>query len=74
MNEMIEAINAALAAGINPVTAIRAAFNYTLDELAVTSGLAISELVHLEAGNIDAEKLTRLASALGLPDGTVNCG
>ena len=72
MNEIIDAINSALASGMNPATAIRVAFNYTLDELAVTSGLAISELVHLEAGNVDAEKLARLASALGLPDGTVS--
>ncbi len=67
MVEIIAAIEAALAAGINPVTAIKDATGYNLEELAVTSGLAISELAELETGDLDPAKLIRLTSALGLP-------
>ncbi len=72
MVEIVDAIAAALSAGANPIAAIREATGYTLEQLAVTSGLAITELAELEAGaNADPAKLARLASALGLPEGTV---
>lgn len=71
MVELIDAISTALSAGTNPVTAIRDAFGYSLEDLAVTSGLAITELAELEAGGADPLKLARLASALGLPEGVV---
>lgn len=71
MAELIEAITAALSSGTNPVTAIREATGYTIEQLAVTSGLAETELTDLEAGDVDQTKLARLASALGLPEGVV---
>jgi hypothetical protein len=71
MAELIEAITAALSSGTNPVTAIREATGYTIEQLAVTSGLAEAELTDLEAGDVDQTKLVRLASALGLPQSVV---
>jgi transcriptional regulator with XRE-family HTH domain len=71
MAELIEAITVALSSGTNPVTAIREATGYTIEQLAVTSGLAEAELVDLEAGTVDQARLTRLASALGLPESVV---
>ncbi|MBX9452624.1 MAG: helix-turn-helix domain-containing protein [Neoaquamicrobium sediminum] len=71
MAELIEAITVALSSGTNPVTAIREATGYTIEQLAVTSGLAEAELVDLEAGSVDQVRLTRLASALGLPESVV---
>ena len=68
MLELVDTISAALSAGTNPVTAMRHAFGYSLEELAVTSGLATSELAELEAGDANPAKLARLASALGLPE------
>lgn len=72
MLELVDSISAALSAGTNPVTAMRDAFGYSLEELAVTSGLATSELVELENGDADPAKLARLASALGLPDNLIS--
>ena len=71
MVEIIDAVAAALATGTNPATAIREASGYSLEQLAVTSGLAISEIMGLEAGETDPAKLARLASALGLPEDLV---
>lgn len=72
MIEVVEAITAALSSGVNPVTAIRDATGYTLEQMAVTSGLATSELMELETGvDSDLSKLSRLATALGLPDGVI---
>lgn len=72
MVELIAALEAALATGINPISAIKEATGYSLEQLAVTSGLATSELAELEAGAVDSDKLARLASALGLPSGTLD--
>lgn len=72
MLEHIDTITTALSAGTNPVTAMRDAFGYSLEDLAVTSGLATTELAELEAGGTDPLKLARLASALGLPEGLVS--
>ncbi|SFI33681.1 helix-turn-helix domain-containing protein [Aerobium aerolatum] len=71
MLELVDTISAALSSGTNPVTAMRDAFGYSLEELAVTSGLATSELADLENGGADPAKLARLASALGLPESLV---
>lgn len=67
MIEIVEAINAAIATGTNPVTAIREAFNYSIEELALTSGLATQELAELESAGPDEASLARIATALGLP-------
>jgi len=74
MIEIVEAIHAAIASGTNPVTAIREAFNYSHDDLAVTSGLATQELIEMEAADPDQSTLTRIESSLGLPEGTVSRG
>lgn len=72
MIELIAAVETALSAGTNPVTAIREATGYTLEQLAVTSGLATTEIVALEAGSGDPEKLSRLANSLGLPENVID--
>lgn len=68
MVEIINEISAALSAGVNPVTAIRQATGYSIEQLAIASGLAESELAALEVDTgTDISKLARLAAALGLP-------
>lgn len=59
-------LETALASDVNPITAIRGATGYSLEQLAVTSGLATSELAEMEAGQPNADKLARLTSTLGL--------
>jgi len=67
MIEIMDAIHTALSSGTNPVTAMRDAFGYSLEQVAVASGLATSELAEMEAGDIDPRKLARVAASLGLP-------
>lgn len=67
MIEIVDAINSALSGGANPLTAIRDGFGYSLEQVAVASGLATSELAAMEAGEIDPHKLARVVAALGLP-------
>jgi transcriptional regulator with XRE-family HTH domain len=70
--EFADAVSAALSSGANPVTALREASGYTIEQLAVVSGLATSEIVELEGGiDTDSTKVARLAAALGLPEGGV---
>lgn len=69
MVELIATLEAALVAGINPISAIKEATGYSLEQLAVISGLATSEIAELEAGDADPAKLARLGTALGLPAG-----
>lgn len=50
------------------VAQAREAVGYTVEQLAVTTGLTAEELAAIEGGEgIDAAKLQRIASALGLP-------
>jgi hypothetical protein len=72
MIEIVEAISSAIATGTNPVTAIREAFNYSVEELAVTSGLATQELAALETTDPDQAALSRIESSLGLPAGVAS--
>ena len=59
----------AVAAGTNAVTAVREAMGYSIDDLAVTCGLAIEEILELENSNTtDVAKLRRIATAFGLPE------
>lgn len=69
MGEIIEAITAALNSGANVITALRDAYGYSIEDLSMTSGLAVLEVEDLEAGNIDPAKLARLTASLGLPEG-----
>lgn len=64
-----DTVAAAIAAGANAVTAIREAMGYSIEDLAVTCGLAVDELTDMESGDIaDDDKLRRIASALGFPE------
>ena len=67
-----DAVSAAIAAGVNAVRAIRQAKGYSIEDLAVTCGLAIEEIAGIENGDdSDPSKLRRIASALGLPETTL---
>lgn len=75
MVTIVETIADLLAAGVNPITALRDATGYTLDQIAVASGFALSDLTALEDGaSVDAETLSRITSALGLPGEIVSGG
>ncbi len=57
----------AVAAGTNVVRALRDWARYSVEELALTCGLAVDEIVALEAGDDDdGRKLSRIAAALGV--------
>ncbi|TYR30901.1 helix-turn-helix domain-containing protein [Mesorhizobium microcysteis] len=72
MIELVDAVTTALGSGTNIVTALRDATGYSVEQMSVASGLSSAEIVDLEAGtDNDTSKLTRLASALGLPAGTI---
>lgn len=50
------------------VAQARETVGYTIDQLAVTTGLTAEELTAIERGEeIDASRLQRIAAALGLP-------
>ena len=67
--ELPEPVAAAVAAGTNIVKALRESVGYSVDELALTCGLAIGEISAIEAGeNADPGRLRRIAIALGLPE------
>lgn len=62
-----DAVASAVAAGVNPVKAMREFVGYSIEDLAVTCGLANDEIVSIEAGDdIGSAKLRRVAHALGL--------
>ena len=64
-----EAVSAAVAAGSNALRAVRESIHYTVEDLAIASGLARSEIDEIENGNFaDKAKLRRIANALKLPD------
>lgn len=66
---LMQSISQAVANGSNVVAAIRQAKGYSVEELAVTCGLAVDEIVGLETGaDVPADKLRRIAHALRLPE------
>lgn len=69
MADMIETTASAITAGVNLVKMIKEKFGYTIEDLAVASGLTVEELNGIETGQ-DAEptKLHRIAHSVGLPD------
>jgi transcriptional regulator with XRE-family HTH domain len=68
-NALAETVANAIATGTNIVKAIRVSIGYTVEELALTCGLAVSEISDIEAGNdADPNKLRRIAAALSLPE------
>ncbi|WP_315928723.1 helix-turn-helix transcriptional regulator [Mesorhizobium sp. SP-1A] len=65
-----EAVLKAISAGTNIVRAYREHLGYTIQDVAVTSGLTIDEIERLEAGHrFDKGYRDRVARTLGLPDG-----
>ncbi|TPN80866.1 helix-turn-helix transcriptional regulator [Mesorhizobium sp. CU2] len=57
------------ASGLNPFRAARETRGYTLEELSLTCGLAVGEIVDIEDGkDADPAKLRRIATALQVPE------
>ena len=53
------------ATGLNPLKAVRETRGYTIEELSLTCGLAVGEIIDIEDGrDADPAKLRRIASAL----------
>ena len=53
------------ASGLNPFKAARETRGYTIEELSLTCGLAVGEIIDIEDGkDADPAKLRRIASAL----------
>lgn len=70
---LMEAISHAYSSGGNVVRTIRQVTGYSVEDLAVTSGLAIDEIERMEAGTEAVPGgLRRIAGALGLPSTTVS--
>jgi transcriptional regulator with XRE-family HTH domain len=64
-----EAVAAAFAAGTSALRALRESIGYSVEDLAIACGLARSEIDEMESGQSgDAEKLSRIARALQLPE------
>jgi len=61
--------NIIAASGLNPLKAARETRGYTIEELSLTCGLAVGEIVDIEDGkDADPAKLRRIASALQVPE------
>jgi len=61
--------NVIAAAGYSVLKAVRETRGYTIEELSLTCGLAVGEIVDLEDGkDADPAKLRRIASALQIPE------
>lgn len=56
----------------NAVRTAREGKGYSLDDLAVASGLVVDEISNIESGiDADPSRLRRIAAALGLADDTL---
>ncbi|WP_353645220.1 helix-turn-helix transcriptional regulator [Mesorhizobium sp. WSM2239] len=65
-----EAVSSAMANGMHIVRAYREHLGYTVEDVAVTSGLIVEEIEKIEAGHrFEKGYRDRIARALGLPDG-----
>ncbi|WP_296745273.1 helix-turn-helix transcriptional regulator [Mesorhizobium sp.] len=57
------------ATGYSALKAIRETRGYTIEELSLTCGLAVGEIIDIEDGkDADPAKLRRIASALQVPE------
>ncbi len=57
------------ASGLNPLKAARETRGYTIEELSLTCGLAVGEIIDIEDGkDADPAKLRRIAAALQVPE------
>jgi transcriptional regulator with XRE-family HTH domain len=65
-----EAVSSAMANGMPIIRAYREHLGYTVEDVAVTSGLIVEEIEKIEAGHrFEKGYRDRIARALGLPDG-----
>jgi transcriptional regulator with XRE-family HTH domain len=61
--------NVIAATGYSALKAIRETRGYTIEELSLTCGLAVGEIIDIEDGrDADPAKLRRIASALQVPE------
>jgi transcriptional regulator with XRE-family HTH domain len=66
-----EAISAAISNGIPTIRAYREHLGYSIDDIAITSGLTVDEVELIESGHRFAKGYRdRIAKAFGLSDGT----
>jgi len=67
MVTIVDTLTASLSSGVNPITALREATGYSLDQIAIASGLSVSDLSDFESkGIMDTQTLDRITSALGV--------
>ena len=65
-----EAVLTAIANGTPPIQAYRQHLGYSINAIAVTSGLTVEEVDRIESGyRFEKGYRDRIARALGLPDG-----
>lgn len=65
-----EAVSNAIAAGMHVTRAYREYLGYTIDDVAITSGLTVEEVGQIEAGRrFEKGYRERIAKALSLPAG-----
>ncbi|WP_412065943.1 hypothetical protein [Rhizobium sp. SYY.PMSO] len=64
---LAESVTFAVVNGENIIAAICTASRYSLEQLSVVSGLTTSEILALQDGVADPEKLQRLLTSLSLP-------
>ncbi len=65
-----EAVLTAISNGTPVIRAYREHLGYTVDDIAVTSGLTVGEVEKIEAGHrFEKGYRDRIARALGLPEG-----
>lgn len=65
-----EAVLTAISAGTPVIRAYREHLGYTIDDIAITSGLTIEEVTKIEEGHrFEKGYRDRIARALGLPEG-----
>lgn len=67
-----DAVSTAIGAGTSVVKALRDFLGYSIEDLAVASGLTASEINEIESGESSDDKLRRITSSLGLPEGTLS--
>jgi hypothetical protein len=68
-----EVVLNAISQGANLIRAYREYLGYTIDHIAITSGLTVEEIERVEAGHrFDKGYRGRLAHALGLPEAALN--
>lgn len=66
--KILEELKIAALNGMNVFTALRQSMGYSLEDLAIASGLTIEEITLIENNQItEPKKIDRLTSSVGLP-------